>query len=89
LSWCNQIEALFKLAIAIYHPEHVSNKFKNGLCGGNRMKVVIVGCTHAGTIAATQILKAHPETEVTVYERNDNISFPLRPAGCGTRPGLI
>ncbi|MFC6314826.1 FAD-dependent oxidoreductase [Lapidilactobacillus achengensis] len=39
------------------------------------MKVVIVGCTHAGTIAAAQILKTHPETEVTIYERNDDISF--------------
>lgn len=39
------------------------------------MKVIIVGCTHAGTITATQILKNHPETEVTIYERNDNVSF--------------
>ena len=39
------------------------------------MKVVIVGCTHAGTIAATQILSAHPDAEVVIYERNDNISF--------------
>lgn len=39
------------------------------------MKVVIVGCTHAGTIAAAQILKTHPDTEVTIYERNDDISF--------------
>lgn len=30
------------------------------------MKVVIVGCTHAGTIAATQILNAHPDTEVVI-----------------------
>ena len=39
------------------------------------MKVVIVGCTHAGTIAATQILNAHPDAEVVIYERNDNVSF--------------
>lgn len=39
------------------------------------MKVIIVGCKHAGTITATQILKDHPETEVTIYERNDNVSF--------------
>jgi len=39
------------------------------------MKIVIVGCTHAGTAAAAQVLKDHPESEVTVYERNDNISF--------------
>ncbi len=45
------------------------------LIGGSTMKIVIVGCTHAGTAAASQILKNHPEAEVTVYERNDNISF--------------
>ena len=39
------------------------------------MKVIIVGCTHAGTITATQILQNHPETEVAIYERNDNVSF--------------
>ncbi|AMV69315.1 NADH peroxidase Npx [Pediococcus damnosus] len=39
------------------------------------MKVVVVGCTHAGIAAVTQIFKAHPDTEVTIYERNDNVSF--------------
>lgn len=39
------------------------------------MKVIIVGCTHAGTIAATEIMKNHPETELTIYERKDNFSF--------------
>ena len=39
------------------------------------MKVVVVGCTHAGTSAVKSILANHPEAEVTVYERNDNISF--------------
>lgn len=39
------------------------------------MKVVVIGCTHAGVAAVTQILKEHPDTEVTVYERNDNVSF--------------
>lgn len=39
------------------------------------MKVVVVGCTHAGTAAVEQILQDHPETEVTVYERDNNISF--------------
>ncbi|MFD1318867.1 FAD-dependent oxidoreductase [Loigolactobacillus zhaoyuanensis] len=39
------------------------------------MKVIVVGCTHAGTIAVTQILQEHPETEVTVYEWHDNVSF--------------
>ncbi|WP_412989614.1 FAD-dependent oxidoreductase [Pediococcus siamensis] len=39
------------------------------------MKVIIVGATHAGTFAAQQILTEHPDYEVTVYERNDNLSF--------------
>lgn len=39
------------------------------------MKVIVVGCTHAGTVAVTQILQEHPEAEVTVYERHDNVSF--------------
>lgn len=39
------------------------------------MKVVVIGCTHAGIAAVTQIFKAHPDTEVTIYERNDNVSF--------------
>ncbi|MBL1224513.1 NADH oxidase [Enterococcus sp. BWR-S5] len=39
------------------------------------MKVVVVGCTHAGTAAVKNILANHPEAEVTVYERNDNVSF--------------
>lgn len=39
------------------------------------MKVIVVGCTHAGTAAVDQILQEHPETEITVYERDDNISF--------------
>jgi len=39
------------------------------------MKVVVVGCTHAGTAAVKTILNDNPGTEVVVYERNDNISF--------------
>lgn len=39
------------------------------------MKVVVVVCTHAGTAAVEQILQEHPDTEITVYERDDNISF--------------
>lgn len=39
------------------------------------MKIAIVGCTHAGTFAAQQILTEHPDYDVTVYERNDNLSF--------------
>lgn len=39
------------------------------------MKVVVIGCTHAGTAAIVNIKKIHPYAEITVYERNDNISF--------------
>ncbi|MBB3112549.1 NADPH-dependent 2,4-dienoyl-CoA reductase/sulfur reductase-like enzyme [Paenibacillus phyllosphaerae] len=39
------------------------------------MKVIVIGCTHAGTAAITQMVKYHPEAQITVYERNDNISF--------------
>lgn len=39
------------------------------------MKVIVIGCTHAGTAAVKTILNDHPEAEVVVYERNDNISF--------------
>lgn len=39
------------------------------------MKVVVIGCTHAGTSAVKSILANHPDAQVTVYERNDNISF--------------
>ncbi|KRK57496.1 FAD-dependent oxidoreductase [Fructilactobacillus fructivorans] len=39
------------------------------------MKIIVVGCTHAGTFAVKQILKEHPDYDLTVYEKNDNISF--------------
>lgn len=39
------------------------------------MKVIVIGCTHAGTAAVVNIKALYPETEVVVYERNDNISF--------------
>jgi len=39
------------------------------------MKVIVIGCTHAGTAAVVNIKKMDPEAEVVVYERNDNISF--------------
>ncbi|SHH79377.1 FAD-dependent oxidoreductase [Clostridium grantii] len=39
------------------------------------MKVVVVGCTHAGTASIVNIAKLYPEAKITVYERNDNISF--------------
>lgn len=39
------------------------------------MKIAVVGCTHAGTAAIVNMAKLHPEAEINVYERNDNISF--------------
>ena len=39
------------------------------------MKISIIGATHAGTFATMQILKDHPDYDVTVFERNDNVSF--------------
>lgn len=39
------------------------------------MKVIVIGCTHAGTAAVNQIFASNPDTEVTIYERNDNVSF--------------
>ncbi|MFT8837761.1 FAD-dependent oxidoreductase [Liquorilactobacillus satsumensis] len=39
------------------------------------MKVIIIGCTHAGLVAAQEILATHPETQLTIYERNNNFSF--------------
>lgn len=39
------------------------------------MKIAVIGCTHAGTAAIKNIVNLYPNAEVTVYERNDNISF--------------
>ncbi|MEO3947026.1 FAD-dependent oxidoreductase [Gorillibacterium sp. CAU 1737] len=39
------------------------------------MKVAVIGCTHAGTAAIVNIAQLYPDAEITVYERNDNISF--------------
>ncbi|OON96470.1 MAG: NADH oxidase [Epulopiscium sp. Nele67-Bin005] len=39
------------------------------------MKVVVIGCTHAGTAAIVNIKGIHENAEITVYERNNNISF--------------
>ncbi|WP_290777159.1 FAD-dependent oxidoreductase [Exiguobacterium sp. UBA5002] len=38
------------------------------------MKVAVIGCTHAGT-AAVKELASQQDIEITVYERNDNVSF--------------
>ncbi|MDO5088500.1 MAG: FAD-dependent oxidoreductase [Leptotrichiaceae bacterium] len=39
------------------------------------MKVVVIGCTHAGTAAVLNLKRLNPDIDVTVFERNDNISF--------------
>ena len=39
------------------------------------MKVIVVGCTHAGTAAVQEIITHHPEAEVVVYERRPDIAF--------------
>ncbi|QTA37441.1 FAD-dependent oxidoreductase [Thermosipho ferrireducens] len=39
------------------------------------MKIIVIGCTHAGTAFITTAKKLYPDIEITVYERNDNISF--------------
>ncbi len=39
------------------------------------MKIAVIGATHAGTFATQQILSEHPDYDVVVFERNDNLSF--------------
>ena len=39
------------------------------------MKIVVVGCTHAGTAAILNAKRINPDADITVFERNDNISF--------------
>ena len=39
------------------------------------MKVIVVGCTHAGTAAVINIKENHPNCEIIVYEKNNNVSF--------------
>ncbi|AWI04476.1 FAD-dependent oxidoreductase [Clostridium drakei] len=39
------------------------------------MKIVVIGCTHAGTSAVVNCSKLYPDAKITVYERNDTISF--------------
>ncbi|MGL6108205.1 FAD-dependent oxidoreductase [Romboutsia sp.] len=39
------------------------------------MKIVVVGCTHAGTAAVVNMKELYPESEISIYEKNDNISF--------------
>ncbi|MBI9012228.1 MAG: FAD-dependent oxidoreductase [Clostridiales bacterium] len=39
------------------------------------MKVIVIGCTHAGTAAIVNAANLYKDINITVYERNDNISF--------------
>ncbi|MEJ8555385.1 FAD-dependent oxidoreductase [Tepidibacter sp. Z1-5] len=39
------------------------------------MKVAVIGCTHAGTASILNVAKLYPDAKITVYERNDTISF--------------
>lgn len=39
------------------------------------MKVVVVGCTHAGTAFVVNAKRKYPNSEIVVYEKNDNVSF--------------
>ncbi|RJX39225.1 NADH oxidase [Paenibacillus pinisoli] len=39
------------------------------------MNIAVIGCTHAGTAAITGMAKQYPDAQITVFERNDNISF--------------
>jgi NADPH-dependent 2,4-dienoyl-CoA reductase/sulfur reductase-like enzyme len=39
------------------------------------MKIAVIGCTHAGTAAISNMIKLHPDATIHVYEKNDNISF--------------
>ncbi|MDR0445422.1 MAG: FAD-dependent oxidoreductase [Oscillospiraceae bacterium] len=43
-------------------------------------KILLIGANHAGTAAANTILDTYPGNELTIIDRNDNISS----LGCGT-----
>jgi NADPH-dependent 2,4-dienoyl-CoA reductase/sulfur reductase-like enzyme len=39
------------------------------------MKIIVVGCTHAGTAAVKNMASLYKDAAITVYEKNDNVSF--------------
>lgn len=39
------------------------------------MKVVVIGCTHAGTAFIVNARNKYPDCDIVVYEKNDNVSF--------------
>ena len=43
-------------------------------------KVVLIGANHAGIAAANTLLDSYPENELTILDRNTNLSY----LGCGT-----
>ncbi len=42
-------------------------------------KIIVVGANHAGTACVNQILGLNPDADITVFDKNSNISF----LGCG------
>lgn len=39
------------------------------------MKILVVGCTHAGTAFIVNAKRKYPESDIVVYEKSDNVSF--------------
>lgn len=39
------------------------------------MNITVIGCTHAGTAAIVNAARLYPDAKITVFEKNDNISF--------------
>lgn len=39
------------------------------------MKIIVIGCTHAGTAAVVNLKELYPDSQITIYEKNDNVSF--------------
>ncbi|TVY12237.1 FAD-dependent oxidoreductase [Candidatus Phytoplasma pini] len=39
------------------------------------IKVIVIGCTHSGTAAVKTMIKNCSDVKVTIYEKNDNVSF--------------
>lgn len=46
----------------------------------NMSRIVLIGANHAGTAAANTIMDNYKGNELTIFDRNDNISY----LGCGT-----
>lgn len=45
------------------------------------MKIIIIGCTHAGTAAVNRIYMQHPDAQVTIYKKTITfLSYPAYPA---------